>query len=122
MWNLKYDTNELIYETEKGPQRKRTDVVAKGGGGGGGLVANLCPTPATPMDCNPPGSSVHGDSPGENTGVGCHFLLQGSNPGLLCLLHWQAGSLPLVLPGKPIANHNGKKTRREKKRRRRRRK
>ena len=48
MWNLKYDTNELIYETEKGPQRKRTDVVAKGGGGGGGLVANLCPTPATP--------------------------------------------------------------------------
>ena len=36
-----------------------------------------------------PGSSVHGDSPGKNTGVGCHFLLQGifptkgSNPGLL---------------------------------------
>ena len=23
------------------------------------------------------------------------------NPSLLCLLHWQAGSLPLVLPGKP---------------------
>ena len=41
-----------------------------------------------PMDCSPPGSSVHGDSPGKNTGVGCHFLLQGifltqgSNPGL----------------------------------------
>ena len=40
------------------------------------------------MDCNPPGSSVHGDSPGKNTGVGCHALLQGifptqgSNPGL----------------------------------------
>ena len=32
---------------------------------------------ATPMDCNPPVSSVHGDSPGKNTGVGCHFLLQG---------------------------------------------
>ena len=36
-------------------------------------------------------------SPGKNTGVGCHFLqgifpTQGSNPGLLCLLHWQAGS------------------------------
>ena len=36
----------------------------------------------------PPGSSVHGDSPGKNTGVGCHALLQGlfptqgSNPGL----------------------------------------
>ena len=25
----------------------------------------------------PPGSSVHGDSPGKNTGVGCHALLQG---------------------------------------------
>ena len=41
-----------------------------------------------PMDCSPPGSSVHGDSPGKNTGVGCHALLQGifptqgSNPGL----------------------------------------
>ena len=28
------------------------------------------------MDCSPPGSSVHGDSPGKNTGVGCYFLLQ----------------------------------------------
>ena len=42
------------------------------------------------------------DSPGTNTGVRCHFLLQGifptqgSNPCLLCLLHRQAGSLPLV--------------------------
>ena len=42
---------------------------------------------------------------GKNTGVGCHFLLrgifstQGLNPRLLCLLHWQTGSLPLVSPG-----------------------
>ena len=28
-----------------------------------------------PMDCSPPGSSVHGDSPGKNTGVGCQALL-----------------------------------------------
>ena len=28
-------------------------------------------------DCSPPGSSVHGASPGKNTGVGCHALLQG---------------------------------------------
>ena len=37
------------------------------------------------MDCSPPDSSVHGDSPGKNTGVDCHALLpiQGSNPGLL---------------------------------------
>ena len=30
-----------------------------------------------------PGSSDDGDSPGKNTGVGCHALFQGSNPGLL---------------------------------------
>ena len=29
------------------------------------------------MDCSPSGSSIHGDSPGKNTGVGCHNLLQG---------------------------------------------
>ena len=29
------------------------------------------------------------------------FLTQGSNPCLLRLLHWRAGSLPLVPPGKP---------------------
>ena len=40
------------------------------------------------------------DFPGKNTGMGCHFLLQGisltqgSNSCLLCLLHW-ADSLPL---------------------------
>ena len=28
------------------------------------------------MDHSLPGSSVHGDSPGKNTGVGCHALLQ----------------------------------------------
>ena len=46
-----------------------------------------------PMDCSPPGSSVHGDSLGKNTGVGCQFLLQGIFPtqgSNLCLLHWQA--------------------------------
>ena len=36
------------------------------------------------MDCSPPGSSVHGNFPGRNTGVGCYFLLQGTlpNPGI----------------------------------------
>ena len=53
------------------------------------LVTQSCLTLCDPMDCSPPGSSVHGDSPGKNTGVGCHALLQGifptqgSNPGLL---------------------------------------
>ena len=35
-----------------------------------------CLTLFNPIDCSPPGSSVHGDSPGKNTGVGCHVLLQ----------------------------------------------
>ena len=41
------------------------------------------------MCCCPPGSSVHRDYPGRNTGVGCHDLLQaifpiwGWNTGLL---------------------------------------
>ena len=33
------------------------------------LVAQLCPTLCDPMDCSLPGSSVHGDFPGKNTGV-----------------------------------------------------
>ena len=65
-----------------------------------------CLTLCDPMDCNPPGSSVHG-SPGKNTGVGSHSLLQGifptqgSNLCLLRLLHWQGGSLPLAPPEQP---------------------
>ena len=35
-----------------------------------------CPTPCDPIDGSPPGSRVPGDSPGKNTRVGCHFLLQ----------------------------------------------
>ena len=32
------------------------------------------------------------------------FLTQGLNPHLLCLLHWQVSSLPLVPLGKPYAD------------------
>ena len=44
------------------------------------LVTQLCPTLCNPMDCSPPGSSIHGDSPGKNSRVGCHALLQGIFP------------------------------------------
>ena len=37
-----------------------------------------CPALCNPVDYNPPGSYPW-DSPGKNTGVGCHFLLQGSS-------------------------------------------
>ena len=52
------------------------------------LVTQAFLTLCDPMDYSPPDSSVPGDSPGKNTGVGCHsllqgiFLTQGSNPGL----------------------------------------
>ena len=65
------------------------------------------PTLCNSMDCSPPGSSVHGISQERIPGVGCHFLLQGifptqgSNPHLLCLLHWQVNSLLLVPSEKP---------------------
>ena len=59
----------------------------------GCLVAKSRLTLCDPMNCSLAGSSVHGDSPGKNTGVGCHALLQGIfptqglNPGLLHCRH-----------------------------------
>ena len=44
------------------------------------LVTQSCLTLCDPIDCSPPGSFVHGDSPGKNTRVGCHALLQGNFP------------------------------------------
>ena len=44
------------------------------------LVAESCLTLCNPMDSSPPGSSVHGDSPGKNAEVGNLSLLQGIFP------------------------------------------
>ena len=58
------------------------------------------------MGSSPPGSSVHGSLQARilewvampsSRGI---LPTQGSNPSLLCLLHWQVGSLPLALPGR----------------------
>ena len=54
------------------------------------LVTQSCQTLCDPMDCSLPGSSVCGDSPGMNTGMGCHFLLQGTLPD------------PVIEPGSPV--------------------
>ena len=75
------------------------------------LVIQSGLTLCDPVDRSPPGSSVHGDSPGKNTGVGCHALLQGifpnqwSNLGLppctrilYCLSHQGLQMLPYA-PG-----------------------
>ena len=67
------------------------------------LVADPCLTLCDPKDWSLLGSSVHGDSPGKNTGMSCHALLQqifpiqGLNPGLphckwilYCLRHQES--------------------------------
>ena len=61
------------------------------------LVAQSCLTLCDPMDCSPPGFFVHGDSPGKNTGVGCHALLQGIFP--------TQGLNPAILHGRRILYH-----------------
>ena len=69
------------------------------------LVVSDC---LQPMHCDPPGSSIHGDSPGKNTGVGCHALLQrifptkGLNQHHLCLLHCRWILYPLTHLGSPL--------------------
>ena len=47
------------------------------------LVTQLCPTLCKPRNCSLLGTSVWGDSPGKNTGVGFPALLQ----GILITLH-----------------------------------
>ena len=68
------------------------------------FVAQLSLTLCNPMDCSQPSSSIHGDSPGRNTGVGCHSFLQGIFPsqGLNPdLLHCRWILYCLSQPGSP---------------------
>ena len=53
-----------LYILDTSPESERDCVLC--------LVTQSCPTLCDPRDCNPPGFSVHGDSPGENTGTGSH--------------------------------------------------
>ena len=73
-------------------------------------VTQSCPTLCDPVDCSPPGTYVHRDSPGKNTGVGCHdflqkiFLLGFPNPGIKTRSPaLQADSLLSKSPRKPIS-------------------
>jgi len=66
-----------------------------------------CPTLFDPIDCSPPSSSVHGILQARIVEWIATILqgiipTQGSNLHLLYLLHWQADSLLLELPGKPF--------------------
>ena len=66
-----------------------------------------CATLCDPMDCGLPDSFVHGILQARILEKVSMPSTQGSNLGLLCLLHCQAGSLPLAPPGKPpcISRH-----------------
>ena len=73
-----------------------------------------CPTLCNPIDCSPPGSSVHGilqtrilEWVAPSPGI---FPTQGLNSCLLCLLYWRAGSLPLMPSGKPWSSICGSKS------------
>ena len=69
------------------------------------LIIQSCLTLCDPMDCSPPGSSVHEDSPGKNPGSGLPCPLPGAlpNPGIKPMSSaLQVDSLPPELPGKPI--------------------
>ena len=74
--------------------------------------AQLC----DPMDCSPPGSSVHGILQARILEwVAISYSRGSSQPmdqtyvSYICLLHWQAGSLLLVPPGKPQIVYRGVK-------------
>ena len=70
----------------------------------GCLVSQSCLTLCDPTDCS---SSVHGDFPGKNSGVGDHSLLQGIFPtqgSNLGLLHCRRILYQLSHQGSPISN------------------
>ena len=54
-----------------------------------------CPTLCDPIDGSPPGSPVPPwDSPGNNTGVGCHFLLHCMKVKVKSLSHVRLSATP----------------------------
>ena len=83
-------------------------VIHEPGGRTLSVCAQLCPTLRNPTRaCSPPGSSLQRIfqawvmewvAIGSSRGI---FPTQGSNPRLLCLLHWQVDSLPLHYLGSP---------------------
>ena len=65
---IPHTTTKILHATTKDP----TCVCAKS--------LQSCQTPCDPVDCKPIMLLCPGDSPGKNTRVGCHALLQGIFP------------------------------------------
>ena len=98
---------DILAASFEKPEKKTQGLSANIRGEGACMCAKAfqsCPTLCYPMGCHPQGSSVHGILQARIL-EDCHALLQEifptqvSNPRLLCLLHWQAGSSPLAPPG-----------------------
>ena len=76
-------------------------------------VTQSCLTLCDPMDSSPPGSFVHGDSPGKNTGMGSHSLLQEFLPtqelnpgqGLLCKYWFVFLAITVIFPAPRVGCH-----------------
>ena len=86
----KFEEGFCSYENRQKSKWKRKEM--RGKIGVADCVCMLCRSVTSslgPYGRSSPGSSIHGDSSGKNTGVGCHALFQGifptqeQNPGLL---------------------------------------
>ena len=67
----------LVIQAKLGPVARKMEARAISWAAAAAAAASLqlCPTLCDPTDGGPPGSRPW-DSPGKNTGMGCHFLLQ----------------------------------------------
>ena len=98
-FDCKTKNRKSVLEAEQVFQCDRRCMPAK--------LLQSCLTLCNPVDYSLPGSVCPWDSPGKNTGMGCHALPEGIFPTqvsiqcLLHLLHWQGDSLPLAPCGKP---------------------
>ena len=61
-------TNQMLSSQQVGASETRASICLHA------KSLQSCPTLCGPVDLSSPGSSVHGDSPGKKTGVGCHAL------------------------------------------------
>ena len=82
------------------------------------LVAQSCLTLCDPVDCSPPGCSVHGTlQAGMLEWVPMPSSRGSSRPRdrsrVSRLLRWQAGSLPPVPPGKPCVHMRDSKVKKD---------
>ena len=73
--------------------------------------AQLCPSLCYSIDYSLPGVTCPRGRPGKNTGVGCHFILQGiflpqgQSPCFLNVLYWHVDSSPLChLASSPLTS------------------